>query len=321
MTTSITRHDAKAFRDGVLLQYEPYRMAPHLVKLMDAQIETLIKLGGVDISYGLTQPLKLYYELNSLDILGSDPFGCIRATLPQYEKRAIVRRMALTKVFRRGVRKCLGKLASAESPETERMYRCPPLGTCRTTWPCRSVFCPNCRMRQANKTYKILMDKLNVTDTKTVHAIVLDVDVPFCENRYGYTPVLDEKLLQRLTRRLSKFKYLGCKILGASVLDKIPFISTRIALFPQADQVAAINSQLVKFKKYLRKHEPQKRVCIQAVEGLDNVCFELYDASPLYLLGLVPEGFSSSILQHTVEEFRAAVKEKKKVLFFGTGVK
>jgi hypothetical protein len=321
MTTMLTTQDAKAFRDLIDLNYTPYRMAPYLVKLMDAQIDTLIKLGGMDIGYGLGESLKLYYETKSMDHLARNWQNHVSSTLPNYEIRAIVRRLALTKLFKRATKKCFSKLASAEAAEYSRMYKCPALGTCKTTWPCRSMFCPNCRMRLANKTYQEFKKKLAERDIKTLHANVVEVDVPFTERRYGYTPVIDEILLQKIIRRLKKFNYLGCKTLGASVIDKVPYVSFRIAIISADDKAEEINSQLIKFKKYLRKHEPQKRVSIHAVEGLDNVCVELYDASPIYLLGLTPEGFSSSILQHTVEEFRTAVRSKKKVLFFGTGVK
>lgn len=321
MQNTMSAQDAKAFRDVIDLNYTPYRMAPYLVELMDAQIDTLIKLGGMDIGYGLGESLKLYYETKSMDHLARNWKNHISSTLPNYEIRAIVRRLALTKVFKRGTRKCFGKLASAETAETSRMYKCPALGTCKTTWPCRSMFCPNCRMRLANKTYQEFKQNLEGRDLKTLHAKIVEIDIPFTAKRYGYTPVIDDALLQKIIRRLKKFNYIGCKTLGASILDKVPYVSVRIALISSDGKEKEMNSQLVKFQKYLRKHEPHKRVSIHSVEGLDNISVELYDASPIYLLGLTPEGFSSSILQHTVEEFRTAVRSKKKVLFFGTGVK
>lgn len=316
MQNTMSAQDANASRDVIDLNYTPYRMAPYLIKLMDAYIDTLIKLGGRDIDYGLGEPLKLYYETKSLDHLAKNWKKHVSSTLPNYEIRAIVRRLALTKVFKLGTRKCFGALASAEIEETVRMYKCPALGTCKTTGPCRNVFCPNCRMRLANKTYQKFKQNLEGRDLKTLHAKIVAIDIPFTAKHYGYTPVIDEALLQKIIRRLKKFNYIGCKTLGASIIDKVPYISVRIALISSDGKEKEMNSQLVKFQKYLRKQEPHKRVSIRSIEGLDNVSVELYDASPISLLGLTPEGFSNSILQHTVEEFRAVLRSKKKVLFF-----
>lgn len=306
--------------DRCELRSVPHRLSPFLTRLLDSYIGTIVKLGGPDVQKGLIEPLKIYYQLKDTEPLTQNWSSYISSDCPKYFSISVARRLALTKIFRRGIRRCIGKLATADVHSNNRMYSCPPLGMNTSSWKCRSIFCPNCRMRLANSTWRVLRKKYEGQNFDSISAVVVKVDVPFEQKRFGYTPVIDDSLMQSLRNRLAKIDHFGCKTLGASVIDQMPYTSVRIALFSDSKNLQVIQNKMIKLQRYLRKHSPQNVVSVECREGLDNICLELYDASPLCLLALSNEGFFSSFIQHTAEEFKSALAGKKKVLLFGTGV-
>jgi len=306
--------------DRCELRSVPNRLSPFLSKLMDSYIGSLVKLGGPDVQRGLIDPLKIYYKVGDTEPLTNNWSSFVPANSPKYFTASVVRRLALTKLFRLGVRRCIGKLATADANSNNRMYSCPPIGMNASSWKCRSIFCPNCRMRIANKTWRFLRTRYENQAFEAIPAVIFKADIPFAESRFGYNPVLDESLMRRISNRLVKVDHFGCKTLGAKVIDKKPVTSVRIALLSDAKNMQLIQNQMTKLQKYMRKNSPEILVSVETREGLDNICLELYDATPLCLLALSNEGFYSSFVQHTAEEFKSALAGKKKVLLFGTGV-
>jgi hypothetical protein len=307
--------------DRCELRSMPHRLSPFLKKLLDSYIESMLKLGGPDIQQGLIKPIKLYYQLKDTESLTPNWHNYIPSNSPKYFLSSVAKRLALTKLFRRGVRSCISKLATADIDNNNRLYSCPPLGMNTSSWKCRSIFCPNCRMRLANSTWHSLRNKYNNQDFIAIPAIILKVNIPFTQSKFGYdAPVIDKSMMRQLRNRLSKIDYFGYKTLGARIINRMPYISIQIALFSDAKNLQTIKNQITKLHKYMRRHFPQNIVSIEYKEGLDNVCLELYDAAPMCLLALFKEGFYSSFMHHTVEEYKSALAGKKKVLLFGTGV-
>lgn len=313
--------DAMSTIDSCYLRDMPYRLSPFLTRLMNAQIDTLVKLGESDISNSLTRGIQIYAKTNDATHLCLNWSEYRDKDIPKYQRNSIVRRLSLTKMYKRSVRKCLALLASSNPKEIKELLRCPPLGMNGSTWVCRSVFCPNCRMRSANRTLKRLKARYEVGTYDAVKAIVLEVDLPFIERRFGYDPELNDSIMRGVRNRMSKTDSKACRTLGITILDEKPYVALRFAFFiaPNDEQTAL--AKLVKYQKYLRAKHPDFRVSVEAVEGLDNICLQLYDAAPTYLLGL-PQvgGFSSSLLHHTVEQFKTLAFDKKKISFFETGV-
>jgi len=305
--------------DRCELHSVPNRLSPFLSKLTNSYIDSLVKLGGPDIHHGLIEPLKIYYKVGDTEPLTNNWSRFIPVDSPKYFTASVVRRLALTKLFRLGVRSCIGKLATANANNNNRMYSCPPIGMNTSSWKCHSIFCPNCRMRIANKTWRFLRTHYENQAFEAISAVVFKADIPFTESRFGYNPVLDDSLMRKISNRLDKVDHFGCKTLGAKVINKKPVTSVRIALFSDAKNIQLIQNQMTKFKKYMRKNFPEILVSVETMEGLDNICLGLYDATPLCLLALPNENFYSSFVQHTAEEFKHALTCKKKVLLFGTG--
>lgn len=319
MSMTICPSGRKMLVDRCELRSIPHRLSPFLSKLLDSYIESLVKLGGPDVKLGLIDPIKLYYQLGDTEPLTSNWEYYVAPNSPKYFSASVVRRLALTKLFRKGVRRCLGVLASADVHSNNRMYSCPPLGINTSSWKCRSAFCPNCRMRLANRTWRMLRQKYEGSKFEAVNSVVLEVDLPFASNRFGYSPIIDDSIMHSVRNRLAKVDHFGCKTMGARVIDGMPYSSIRIGIFSDSKNLQVIQNQMIKYQRYLRKHSPENAVSVECKEGLDNVCLELYDASPVCLLALSREGFNSSFTQHTAEEFKSAIAGKKKILFFGTG--
>jgi hypothetical protein len=242
------------------------------------------------------------------------------ATLPldhKYKMLSIVRRCALTKVWKRFCRKAFSKVMSAETNVSIRQYWCPPIGFSGNNHYCRSDFCPNCYMRTANGTRKDIMAEAVNQDPNTLTAMVLSVALPFKEQLYGYTPVEQPKIVEQLRRKLT-MPYYACKTIGAKLELRHPVSVTKVAIFVHKKDTKNLHNALNALKLNLDKTSSEILVEIQSVVGLDNICLALYDCSPLCLAGLSKEGFSDCVMQHTVEEYKFANRSKKRTLFFGS---
>lgn len=302
--------------DPIHLSGTPYNLSPMLTQLLDRYISMLVKSCNTDIHAGMIRGIKNYAKFKDISCLAC-PWS---ATLPlghKYKMLSIARRCALTKAWKRFCRKALSKTMSAEVKESNKQYFCTTIGFNGNNHYCRSPFCPNCAMRTANGTRKDIIAQAAKQDPKTLPAIVVSVAVPFKEHLYGYTPVKQPPVVELLRRKLT-MPYYACKTIGATLENRYPFSVTKIAFFVNQKNTKQLQHALNEFRQRLLRQSAEISVEIESVSGVDNICLALYDCSPLCLAGLSKEGFSDCVLQHTIEEYKCANKNKKRTMFFGS---
>ena len=219
---------------------------------------------------------------------------------------------------------CVSKTAGVLPAFVSRSATCPPIGMHTGAYNCLSFLCPGCRMREAHYTLKYLREQLG--NPKGLHsdvkALVISCDVAFTLRSFGYEPLLeDADLCRRISRMFKKLKYVGCKTMGAMVEQEVPYYAVRVGLLPSEGSYDEMKAALDKLAIKIRaKNKHISSLTVTEVKGLDDLCVKLYDQCPLSLALLGKSGFSDSMLQHTVNELREAVKGKHKTTFFGTGV-
>jgi hypothetical protein len=305
----------KELVDTIVIKGTPFNLSPMLTELMDKQIGMLVKSCNPDIYVSLLRPIKNYAKVKDLACT-AQTWGAILPTDHKYKMLSIARRCALGKVWKRFCRKALSKTMSAEEQVSNRQYFCDIVGFEGRKHFCRSSFCPNCLLRAANGTRKDIMAEAKSQDPKTLSAIVLSVTTPFKEQLYGYTPIEQPNIVERLRRKL-KMPYYACKTIGVKLNDRRPFSVTNIALFVHKQNRKDLQGVLTTLKINLEKISSEIFVEINEVTGVDNICLALYDCSPFCLAGMSKEGFSDCVLQHTIEEYKCANKGKKRTQFFG----
>lgn len=315
MSTSVYARDTLGER--VIVSGTPYNLSPMLTQLMDSYISGMVNSCNPDIAASLIRSVKDYKKTNSLESIAMVACGHLLPLGHKYRMLSIARRCALGRMWRRFCKRALQHLMSAEYKECIRQFHCPPIGFTGRNFYCRSPFCPHCTMRAANGTRKDILAQAQKQDPQKLSAVVLAVDIPFNEHLYGFSPPKEIPVVERLRKRL-QFPYYACKTIGAKVINREPFASTRIAFFVNPANCNMLKKTLKKFKQKMLKQNPGTIVQLEDVIGLDNICLRLYDCPPLSLAGLSKEGFLDGVLQHTLEEYKYANKNKKRTLFFGS---
>ena len=306
-------------RDRIFLSTCPYNLTPLMWRILDLQITMLAKNGNRDIVKGLLEPISLCAGKTTWRpwIEGT---GYL-TKCSKHHVRSVLRRAALGCFWRRFVRIGLSNTASSEAKETIRQDSCPPMGFSAKGFPCDSVFCPHCYMRRVNDTYKMLVAKTSVTATPSeLQAIVFASDVVFKEKCFGFDPVAQADLTDKLMYRLKGIPLLGVRTLGATLHKRIPSTSIRIAVIVKAEDVAKAFKSMSKFKSATIKKYPDRQIELELVKGLDNICVRLYDCPPVCLAGISKEGLTDSGMQHSLEEYKFLTKGKKRTILFGTGI-
>ena len=302
--------------DLVNLTGAPFNLSPMLTKLMDQLITTLIHNCNKDINATLIKSIKTYKTTKSMDSF-ADTFNAVLPVTHKYNMLSIARRCALGHVWKRFVRKSLSQTMSAEVKTSTKQYFCPPVGVFGSKHYCRNAFCPHCFMRTANGVAKVFKAEAQNQNLETLSAVMLTVQTPFKMQLYGYSVVKELPLVDRLRKRIS-FPYFACKTTGANIRTNEPYLTTHIVFFVNKKNRKQLQQILKRFKSKLFRNNPEKIVELEDITGLDNICLRLYDCSPLCLAGLSKEGFSDSMLQHTLEEYKCATKNKKRTMFFGS---
>lgn len=297
----------------------PYELAPFLAKLNNSYIADLVKNCNSDIQRMMIQPIKLCCTSNSL----CPVFADTTSVIVQDRRRLtdLARRAALQMVSQSFALHCIGKTASAKTPVISRMRFCPPVGVLTSSYPCNSFLCAGCRLRCANRTRNELMKRVPQNDHSTVKSIILHCDVAFDSKCFGFeTPKDYDKLVERIARRMRGVPYLACKTVGVLIDQSAPYLSSRVALMVKDEEYSNTKKMLNKMRKKVLSKVSNMSTSVQEHIGLDAMCVDLYDPAPICLAGLYKDGFSSPLLQHTVEDLRTEMEHKKKVIFFGTGV-
>lgn len=307
--------------DKVSISGIPYRMSPMLSKLLDKQISSLVYSSNIDIRYGLIDPIKLVKQTSSLDHIAHNWSNVLGPSTPRYQFISVARRAALGYFWRRTVRKCISKLASSESKEVCRQMFCPPVGLHNAQYTCRSVFCPHCRMRTANLTRKEIQKHVPDESPEKMTATVVTLDVPFKERFYGFDAVIEDVLVGKITRRMRNFRYFGIKVLGAKVKDRRPIATTSVALIINPEDREKAAKKMKRLKTCMFRENPGWFIDVQEVDTLDSICLALYDSNPVSLVGVAEDGLSNQMMQHTLDSYKTEIKSKKRISFFGTGVK
>lgn len=97
--------------------------------------------------------------------------------------------------------------------------------------------------------------------------------------------------------------------------------TTSVAIIADGKDCPEVVKKLKSLKTRMFKNYPDWFMDIEEVSGLDNICLALYDRSPISLIGMSEDGLSNQSLQHTLDSYKAKIKSKKRISFFGTGVK
>lgn len=307
-------------RDRIFLSTCPYNLSPLMWKILDLQITMLAKNGNLDIVQGLLEPISVCTG-KPIWRPWVEGTGFLTNCRGKHHVRSVLRRAALGCFWRRFVRIGLSKTASSEVKETMRQDSCAPIGFSAKGFPCDSTFCPNCYMRRANYTYKTLLAKTSaIAVPSELQAIVFASDTVFKEKCFGFEPVAQAYLTDKLMYRLQGIPILGVKTIGATLHKRIPSTSTRIAVIVKAEDVAKVFKSMSKFKLVTVKKYPDRQIELELVKGLDNICVRLYDCPPVCLAGLSKEGLTDSCMQHSLEEYKFLTKGKKRTILFGTGL-
>jgi hypothetical protein len=305
----------------VSLKGIPFKLTPFLWKVMDNQISMLINNSNPDIGIGLVNHLRNSGRKDPSEFILNYNYYAIGLT--KSHVASVIRRGALGSFNIRFNKLCLSALASASPKEIIRQSFCAPIGFGGTTYPCKSFFCANCYMRKANDTKEAIASKLKLNKIlpNAVKTLVISSETMIQSNSYGYDFELDDDLSERICNRLKSIKFIAVRTIGATIKEnRNPAICTRTAILLDAVNMDFAKKTLIKLKTSIFKKNPNRVINITVEEGLDNVCLKLYDCPPVCLAGIAPEGLHSSVLQHSLESYKAAVKGKKKAIIFGTGV-
>ena len=314
--------------DKVWLHHRPFNMTPMLNGVQNKIIDSLIKNSNSDVYYGLIQHLRIKQDRARLDcILGNSYFlDDSKTTMSKWHLNTVVRRAALGVFWKRFARKCLRTLASASTKSYVRSYSCDPIGFFNVSngkkFPCQNLFCPNCYIRRTNCTRKRLVSLLSGGQTpENIVAIIIKSNSPFQDRCYGFEASIPKDITRLIGRKLGAKEYVGVKTVGAIIDKRIPYFANRFAVMSVNDPTVNFSKLLTPIKKHLLKRYPERQVKIYPVVGLDNICLELYDCCPLCLAGISDVNIQTSTLQHTLDDFKQQIRNKKRIQFFGPGVK
>lgn len=299
----------------------PYELAPFLSELNDRYIERLIKNCNLPIRSHLLKPIKMCHSMQSLEPVIRNPI-IVLGEVDKRRRMDLARRASLQRLSQYFAAYCIGKTSSAHSKEISRMWNCPPLGFKTAYYSCGSFICPGCRLRTANRTRNYMMERLGPGWHPDLKSIILHCDVAFESKCYGFEPApYEPNLLRKVTYRMKGLQYIGCKTLGVLVDEGTPYLTARLAVIVKDEDYDKVLKDMHKVCKKLTPRSSKASISIKECVSLDAMCVDLYDHSPICLAGLYKDGFSNPMLQHTVEELRTAMNRKKKVIFFGTGVR
>ena len=324
----MSEEELSDYSDKVWLYHRPFNMTPMLNKVQNKIIDSLVQNANTDVHYGLIRHLKIKQDREQLNhILGNTYFLDSGAEMSTWHKISVVKRTALGIFWKRFSRVCLNSLASAVEGTIKRSYACEPMGffdvsTRSRRFPCRNLFCPNCYLRQTNCTRKKLVSLLSGGQTpENITAVIVRSNSPFKDRCYGFEADIPKDITRLISKKLTSKEYVGVKTAGAVVHKRIPYFANRVAVMSVKDPTADFSKLLTPIKKYLLQRYPERQVKIYPVVGLDNICSELYDCCPICLAGITDLNLRSSTLQHTLDDFKQQIRSKKRIEFFGPGVK
>lgn len=306
------------FRWAIIgLTVNPYNLSPGLAKVLDRQIDLLIKNPNEDIGVHLVNNLRNSTSLRFLDVKVNP------SNWPKYLKASVRKRATLCFFSKYFNWRCSSRLMSASGSDSLRINTCQPLGMSASGHHyCKCLFCPNCYMRKAAKTRKYIKEKIDELNLTSTRAIVVSWNCRAQETKYGFNFKDDPvNITRRIINKLKGINYIAIRTLGADINDRRPMSATRAALFlsdPSKETEAL--SRLVAIKSSMFKKYVDIDMSISVEEGVDNTAYRLYDCPPICLAGVSEDSLDSSMLHHTVESFKHFIAGKKTICVFGPGV-
>lgn len=218
----------------------------------------------------------------------------------------------MTFLFRVFALRCWANTRSYTLENYHRMLFCPPVGFQNRYFGCFHPLCLNCHLRKALDYRKAVIE----SDASNNAAIVLQIEVPFKDNLYGYSPVTPNT-----GSRFNKFKQalnpkgknaIACSA-GIVVHNKHPYTSNCLHALFSAEELEIKYCKAVSFAKKIEDEEKEygTKVNVLKVSNKVELPYHMYNNCPIMLLATSSFGFSDTNLQNTVNEFFESNRNKK----------
>ena len=222
----------------------------------------------------------------------------------------VAKRIAVTYLFRAFIALSWVNTFSATLKVNTRMRHCPPIGFKGTFLPCKHILCPNCHLRKASAYLKQLTDF--PIDTS---AIVIKCETPFMENLHGYFPAQTNINRTKYFKKYLKLETPKSMAIasGLNMQGRIPVICESFHAIPAADD---FDRKLIAAKEFANRIMEKEAylnttATVATVSKIPYLAAEMYNTSPIKILGSTECDFNDLRLHYTVNEFVQSQFNKK----------